>query len=897
MRARKLICLLFVVLICIAAIAISQKTSVSAQPAQDGIIIEAAGGFNGVAKLGAWTPVAVRICSQNRDISGEIEIEVMLEQARRAIFSKPVNLTAGVEQEIYIEIPVATANRELKISLTEKGKVRAETTYTFKRLLPPEIMLIGVLSEDSEAFNWLNGYTVPFAVNSDMEEKLKLMIAAGELSPSAAEYTKEDENYVQRYEAVVVHLDRNSFPDNSKIMENFDFIIISKYDTSLLSDAQVTVLEEWVESGGLLIEGTGLSWQKVYHGLPESLKPFSVTGTEDVQASDMLEKFIRRIVENVSLKLAKGELGFEYTPVNNDAGEESENQYLYYGDNYIIAGNHDNPLAIRYKKGNGTIVVLTFDPTAEPFASWYYRVLFMENTFKYSNANIQNRIYENGYYGKYSGANSKVQNIRDIAIDFPFDKTAPFRYMFIVLGVYLILVGPVLYIVLKIKDKRDLAWVLIPALSIVFLLGMYIFGFKTRYLTAIAHTVSLIEMSPGLNDAQVSSAIGIFNNEDGTITIEYDNDSGIQLPFFENNNYYDWRSGSGVIAKYRESDRIKFEQYDVPLWTTSMLYAQQTIQLNGGVSDNITLKDGRLKGTIENSTPYDLLDTVIVIGNNIVRVGDIVAWDSADVDIPLDGKDVYKDPEEYLDAIYGRTYYNDTNEYPDNFVELIQRRRLIEEYLGQVYMNRKGSGAFTLLAMNRQEMDYDLTVNGKKPQKYSKNLIVMESKLNFAPGQEIEIPTGVINPTMYHDGDIAWYGNYNNLVIGKEGDIIFDFVLPDNINVNEMRLSVKQYISSDIRYRMNSSSAKKAEIIPNRYEFCLYNAETNTWDEIKSDANEGFVFDTVIKDDVQKYIGQNNEVRLKISIVELAEDAYGYAADYYQEQIMMPEIYIMGVSK
>jgi hypothetical protein len=38
--------------------------------------------------------------------------------------------------------------------------------------------------------------------------------------------------------------------------------------------------------------------------------------------------------------------------------------------------------------------------------------------------------------------------------------------MFATLGIYIILAGPVLYIILKQLDKRDLAWICIPALSI-----------------------------------------------------------------------------------------------------------------------------------------------------------------------------------------------------------------------------------------------------------------------------------------------------------------------------------------------------------------------------------------------------------------------------------------------
>lgn len=899
MRKRKTICLLLVFLIGISVIMSLQEEIASAAPAGEDIIIEAEGGFDGIAKLGAWSPVTVKTRSLNRNISGEIEVEVNSDQERKVIISKPVELPAGVEQEVHFEIPVVTAKKGIEIRLTENKKVRAAIEYKYKRLLPPDIMMIGVLSEDSDAFNWLNGNTVPVAVDSDMQEKFKIMIASGQLGPQSGSIIQIQNDYYQKYEAVVVPLTRNTFPELIQVMDGFDFLIISKYDTSLLSNTQVSVLEEWVESGGILITGTGLSWQKVYHGLPESLKPFSITGTEDVQTAGILEKFTGRDAEGINLKLAKGELGFEYMPENSDSDPDYQNKN-FLSDNYVITGDGNNPIAIKYRKESGAIVVLTFDPTVEPFASWYSRAAFMENVFKSIDTvgKIKGRFYEyiNGYYRKYSNYSFDFQ--KSLAANVPFDKVPPFRLMFVILGIYILLAGPALYIILKVMDRRDLAWVLIPALSVLFLSGMYFFGFKSRYNTAIVNTASLIEIKPGSDEAYVTSAIGVFNNRRGTLTVEYDDENGIQPPFIEQDNYYYYRGETEgkVVAKFTMGDHVKLEQYDVALWTPKMLYAQQTVPFRGNILNNITIKDGRIKGIIENSTPFDLLDTVLVIGNNIVRIGDIVAWDSRELDIPFDGKDVYKQPEEYLDAMYGKTWYNTPKEYPENFQELYQKRRLFENYLNQYYNANWGRAAFTILARNEQEFDYGLTVNEKEPQKYFKNLILMDSALTFTPGQEVELPAGIVIPSMYQENDIAWYETNNSLLIRGLGDIEFEFILPGNLVVNEMRFYVENYIPLSRKYRMGLDSSGQTEVLSNKYEFYLYNMQTKTWDKIESDTTDECILDKTIKGNASHYIGSGNEVRMKVSVVEMGklEDGVYY---YNEEVITMPEIYIKGVSK
>jgi len=891
------ICALLILLVCLVTVSVLHTSEVYAERAGGDVLIEATGGFDGIAKLGAWSRVEVKVCSLNKNISGEIEVEVNTDQARRVIFSKPVELTAGIEQEVSFEVPVITVKKNIDIRFRENKKVLAETTCNFKRLLPSNVLMIGVLSEDSDAFNWLNGNTVPASSGkgAEIEEKIKALIASGQLNAPGSIVPVTDD-YFQKHEAVVIPLDRNSFPDRNEIMDSFDILMISRYDTSLLDDSQVSVLEEWVEAGGLLILGTGISWQKVYHGLPESLKPFPVTGTGDVNTSETIEKFTGRDADGINLKLAQGELDFMHV-INN---LEEDYRYLMY-DNYIIAGDMNNPVAIKYRKENGAIVVLTFDPSVEPFVSWSNKTAFMENIFRYTATVIRERFYDNGsgYYRRYSYQNTGMQGL---ANDVPFDKVPPFRLMFIILAVYVILAGPVLYVILKLKDKRDWAWVLIPVLSVSFLAFMYVFGYKTRYNTAIVNTASLVEIRPGSDKAFVSSSIGVFNNRRGTLTVEYDNNNGVLTPFIEQNyNYWYGREDleSKVVAKYTMGDRIKLEQYNVSLWTPKILYAEKTIPFDGSILDNITIKDGRIRGIIENSTPYDLLDAVLIIGSNIVRIGDIVAWDSVTLDIPFDSADVYKQPELYLDAVYGKNWYSSPKDYPENFLQLNQRRRLFESYIYNAYNNNRGKPVFTLLAMNEQDFEYGLTVNSKAPQKYNKNLFRLDSALRFEPGQEVEIPAGIIVPSLYQAQNVAWYDTNNILYVRNTGDFEFEFVLPENVTATEMRIYAESFMPIAAKYGISQGLSGQSKVLPNKYKFYLYNVTTKTWDEIEADKRDGYIFDIIINSNVSQYIGSGNEVRLKISVIELGMSDFTKElnVEYYEEMLTVPEIYIKGVSE
>lgn len=853
----------------------------------NGIQITVEGGFDGIAKLGAWSPFRITINSPGREIKGEIQIEASLDPGRNIILAKPVEIAPGGVSDFYFEAPVVTINKEIIIRLVENKKTLAEVKYSFERFLRPETILIGVLSEDPEAFSWLNGYTVPVYMGGVTHEKLKLMIAAGEL-PGTMYETAVASGATVRREAVVVPLDRDSFPENQGILDGFNFLLISRFDTKLLSEAQVKTLEDWIDAGGYLMLGTGLSWQKVYNGLPQSLKPYSINGVRDFSAEKALKAVTGHETYDMTLKIADGNIGFEYIPSSKGDYFINVEQKAFLTGNDIIAGNDVNPLVIKYAKGAGSISVFTFDPSLEPFSSWNYRSSFMENIFLHIGYNDQ-RYYEynTGYFQKQSYSKMPFQNLIN---DVPSDKNPPFLWIFISLGIYVALIGPILYFILKKKDRRDWAWVIIPLISIVFLGGMYVFGFRTRYNSAVTNTVSLIEAKRGSDEATVTSAIGVFNNRRGTLKMEYGLNNGIQMPFLQYNDsrYYGGEVQGQVVGKYTESDNIEFEQYNVMLWTPSVLNAVKTIPFDGNLLKDVYIKDGFLKGSITNTTPYDLLDAVILFGRNLIPIGDIISGDTMTLNIPFDDSSIYKSVDSYLDGEFTRSYYNNPADYPPNYKELLRKRNLLQNYLYDVY-NSSAGAKLNFIARNEQVIDYGLSVNNKKPEEYNHNLISLETELVFKAGEITEIPGGIIQANMYQSGEIGWIEE-NSIRVNNTGDMEFRFILPEKIEYTEISVSVEKYIPLYLQYNMQDDPNYKLVMPNNEYEYYLYNTNSRSWDPVDAKAT--------ISDGVKNYIGAGNEVLLRISVIELGQPDLDIKYNRYEmEYLSMPEISVKGVAK
>ena len=99
---------------------------------------------------------------------------------------------------------------------------------------------------------------------------------------------------------------------------------------------------------------------------------------------------------------------------------------------------------------------------------------------------------------------------------------------------YLALAGPLNYIFLKKIDKREWAWVTIPALSIIFAALIFFLGYNTKGGELIVNTISLVDMNANEEEGNLTNYVGIFIPRRGDYEVEIDryellSPGGIQL--------------------------------------------------------------------------------------------------------------------------------------------------------------------------------------------------------------------------------------------------------------------------------------------------------------------------------------------------------------------------------
>lgn len=895
------------------------------------IAIEVHAGFDAVARLGAYIPYRILLINKGRALEGEAQIEIKIDSQNKTVFSKPVSLAAGVTKEIVINAPVFTARKGVKVRFQEAGKTVKEIEYNFAKLIPPEIKTIGVISSDNAAYDFLNGILIPQSEDMVYDEKIKLMQAAG-LYPGASSVTAQTipAGSVTKIESILIPLDGGNFPDDIRVMNGFDILIVSNYDTGSLSEDQLSVLDSWTQSGGTLVIGTGANWKKVYSSLPETMKRFSVSGTSSVSPPEELEDFAEEdFSDNAILDTVTGDIGFEYEEseadrmdeanegdnnaeaMNKDAGKpeeekefknkaaEAEKELLYsvHVDEVIVGGS-DKPLAVKYIYKSGRILFLAFDPGMEPIASWKGRQSFWENLLYHSSRS--NRIYERGrgyYYSDYSN-----YYMSGLTSQVPEDRTPPFLFMFIMIGVYIIIAGPAMYIFLKRKDKRDLSWLTIPAVALLCLVIIYFAGFKTRYRTAVFNTASMIHLDMENQKADITTGMSVFNNKRGDLKLTYSSKDNIEFDVTqsENRSYVVYNDGSEpegrVVSKLVFSEPMNYELYDVSMWEPKYLSAKKSEPFTDRIISSVRMDNGKFRAVISNNTKYDFMEAFITVGNNFISAGDILSGKEKVVEADFNSDKVFHSFEEYLNAQYGRSSYPYGMAVPEDFREKSRKRMTISEFLQPMYYSLRGQTKIGLYALNNQNLNYDITINDEKPVSYFTNAIFSSIDITFEKGVEADIPAGVILPQMDEYGliqNIASIDGDNGVRIRDKGDIDFTFSLPEGIRTTAFSLSFDTYVPLHVKYNIEDMKAQnsniQARILHNEYEYYLYNNASDSWEQIK---------DTHAEAEADKYIDDENKLKVRVRVVEMADADMKSNDEYVElERLAFPALELKGVMR
>lgn len=554
----------------------------------------------------------IRLTVGNQGADWEGTVRLRMEDSydsRGCVYDTVLSLPQGSTKQFVVRIPMDSmeyTGGTVKVSLLDhKSHVAAEKL--FKRLLldGADALSMGILSDTYQSLTYLDmGGEGLYYGGTEMPVKL-------------------------------LELDQDSLAGS---LDSLIFLVIDNYNTSILTDETIDRIRQWVYDGGLLIVGTGKRAEDTLGGL-EYLGIECIRVDEPGESSYGWDSY------------ADSFTGFSQLPLAEL--RDTTGQYFMDMDSLILVSS----------QGYGAVEVV-------PYALSDVGQIDLEaENLNYPVWSLLQNV--NGYTRIQHGAGNQGY----------FDNSYILRRIFRTLGnggnrlnfgalkwivvLYVIFVGPVLYLILRAAKKRDLYWIAVPVTTLAGILLVYFAGRGFEVVNTRVYSVTVEKLS-----GQSTEAVTYMHCYDAG-----HREWGLRLadrfeytgPILESYYYGSYGSDDDAYRSYilKEGDRLSFGRNPKAGFEDCYFIAGTSRKLGTGsiLCDLKPSAQGGVTGTVTNDTGRDFERFVVVCDNVLYAYGELPAGETCalEAEYTSGGQSYYAGYDSAMEAYlqdYMRDYYN-----------------------------------------------------------------------------------------------------------------------------------------------------------------------------------------------------------------------------------------------
>ena len=430
-----------------------------------------------------------------------------------------------------------------------------------------------------------------------------------------------------------VTLAPEDLPDRVEAWAPLDRLIWQDVDAKRLSAEQIAALRGWLAGGGRLVVVGGPNGSAALAGFPDAILPFRPTATLDAPAE--------------SLRSLLGSIPADAGTVPALGAATSDGRILASVGSQVIAAEH--------AYGNGAVAVVGVDPTAawlgaDKAASRLWRSL------------IPGRV------GAGSTGSDDSQLVNAVA-SLPSLALPPIGGLLLLLLAYIVLIGPVNYLVLRRLDRREWAWLTMPLLIAVFAVGAYAFGAALRGSDVLVNEVAIVRGAGGTEEGIGSVYIGIFSPGRGTYQVRVPGGALLSAPV--STELVGGPDAGGGQLDLLQGDPSRVRDLAIGFGSLRTILAATPMAVPRLESD-LKLQGGSLTGTVTNSSTRALEGVSIVLGGSAAVLGDLGPGEQRKVDLRIDAADATFGMS-LSDRIFGQTVFDNGLGGPDGQKTQVRR--------------------------------------------------------------------------------------------------------------------------------------------------------------------------------------------------------------------------------
>jgi hypothetical protein len=392
---------------------------------------------------------------------------------------------------------------------------------------------------------------------------------------------------------LIVSITPEDLPDRVEAWGAIDRLVWQDVDSERLSREQQAALQGWVAGGGRLVIVGGTAGPKALSAFPDVLLPYRPVVTTDVPAA--------------SLSGILGELPPTATTLPALSGTLGEGR--------VLASVGEAVVAAERSYGSGNVTLLGFDPSVD----WIAKTDTSQDLWR--------RLLPARSSGglTFTDDNMLVSAVSQL----PSLALPPIGGLIVLLGAYILLIGPVNYLVLRRLDRREWAWLTMPVLIVAFAVGAYGIGAALRGSELIVNEVAIVRGAPGATDGTAQVYLGIFSPSRGTYQMRVPGGALLSAPI--NGDFMGGNVAAGQLDLL-QGDPARIRDLAVGFGSLRTIRAETPVAVPL-VETDLRLVDGRLKGTVKNASTVRLERPAVVLGGTVAALDDLAPGETATVDV------------------------------------------------------------------------------------------------------------------------------------------------------------------------------------------------------------------------------------------------------------------------
>jgi hypothetical protein len=399
--------------------------------------------------------------------------------------------------------------------------------------------------------------------------------------------------------ARVLTVSPEDLPPRAEAWGVVDRLVWQDADPARLTPEQLDALTTWVGAGGRLVIVGGQTGLAGVDGLPQDLLPYTPTATIDVPSSD--------------LATLVGGLPAGTAPVPALTGELARGS--------VTAWSDGRPIAAQVPVGQGQVVLLGIDPSTPAVAG------------APGAAGMWRRIL-----GPLSGQALNPLVLQDdsqivAALNsLPAVALPDLGLLFGLLALYIVLIGPVNYLILRRIDRREWAWVTMPVLVLVFGIGTYAVGMGLKGTDVIVDQLAIVRAAAGSDRGLAQAYVGIFSPDRQTYDVAVGDDALLANPIYLSQG---GSGGTPLDVVGGESSRLR--GYEVGFGVMRAFRAEAPVR-TPRVDADLTYRDGVLEGTLTNRSDEALESLAVTWAGQATLIPELAPGATVDVRLDIGGR-------------------------------------------------------------------------------------------------------------------------------------------------------------------------------------------------------------------------------------------------------------------